>query len=256
MEHPTLASPVTIDGAARNGDLVTYDLTSATYKTARTFADSNLYGVIVDDPVLYLESTSTAPGVRPVVRFGEAVVNVSTLNGEVKQGDLVTSSRIPGMGARVERDEAAYVLGFATESMTYDTGVTPITVDGKEVRFGTVSVALRIGSNPGKQEDKNLMTSTSTGIGPGSTTATRVEGNAPVDPFKVFRYVLGTLVAITAVVLALRRFGDLFAQSVISVGRNPLARSQIRSILVWNAVLIIVVSSVGLGLGIAIIMLP
>jgi len=73
--------------------------------------------------------------------------------------------------------------------------------------------------------------------------------------FQWFRYILGAGVAIASTVLALRRFGELFSQSIISVGRNPLARRQIRGILVWNAVLILLVSSVGFGVGIAVIVL-
>lgn len=259
-EHPTLASPILIDGEARNGDLISFDAALSKYRTSVVPEDGNLYGVVVDDPVLYLEANKLEPGMRPVVRYGEAVINASTLNGPIKQGDLVTSSRISGVGARADRDHAEYIFGFATESMVIDDiRFAPMMVNGTEVHFGTVSVALRIGTNPSKVQDTE-MTSTSTGIGAGdgigNATKVQQEGSKPVDPFKVFRYILGTVVAITAVVLALRRFGDLFAQSVISVGRNPLARSQIRSILVWNAVLIIAVSSVGLGLGVAIIMLP
>jgi hypothetical protein len=250
----TIASPVSIEGTVRDGDIVSYNTQTSLYEAAQKKYDPNIFGVVVFDPVMYLELEATGPTAHPVVRFGEANVNVSTLHGEVTQGDLITSSRIPGVGARADRETSGQVLGFATAPMKYDENIAPMIVDGSEVRFGTVTVALGITAYaPEDTTDDTNMTSTSTGVG--ETTVIEQETKS-IDSFKVFRYLLGSFVAIAAVVLALRRFGDLFAQSVISVGRNPLARSQIRSILVWNAVLIIAVSTIGLGLGIAIIVLP
>ncbi len=254
----TIASPLAIEGEVRDGDMVSYNPEKAIYEPSQKAHDQNLFGVVVYDPVMYLELEETGPTVQPVVRFGEASVNVSTLQGDISQGDLITSSRIPGVGARANRDTPGYVLGFATAPMTYDEGLAPMIVDGSEVRFGTVTVALGISAHTPEKDmhaDGTDLIATSSEIGVGESIVTEEE-TKPIDGFKVFRYLLGSFVAIAAVILALRRFGDLFAQSVISVGRNPLARSQIRSILVWNAVLIIAVSSVGLGLGIAIIMLP
>jgi hypothetical protein len=253
VSNATIASPVRIVGDVRDGDIVRYDSAGNTYRAAEEAHDTSLFGVVVDDPVLYVEGLEGVD-VRPVVRFGEARVNVSTLGGEVRAGDLVTSSRIRGVGARADAEEDGFVLGFALEHMTYDASSSPLVVDGTEVQFGFVTVALRIGPH---SSNTDALTSTSTGVGALTELLEKVSKTEEgVDPFKVFRYILGSGVAIAAVVLALRRFGDLFAQSVISVGRNPLARTQIRSILVWNAVLIIVVSSVGLGLGVAIIILP
>jgi F0F1-type ATP synthase membrane subunit c/vacuolar-type H+-ATPase subunit K len=74
--------------------------------------------------------------------------------------------------------------------------------------------------------------------------------------FKVFRYSLAAIVAALAILVAARRFGDTFSQSVISVGRNPLARSQIRSMVVWNSFLIILISCVGFGISALIIFVP
>jgi hypothetical protein len=251
--NTALAAPVAVSGVARDGDIISYDATSNQYISTQHTADSNIFGVIVDDPVMYLAASTTQAGVRPVVTVGEVMVNVSTLGGEIRAGDLITSSNVVGVGRRVDRDKATFVLGFALSSMEELPGNNTVAVDGKQVRLGRVPVALRIGyytQGVDAYGTSTIPTATS------AVVAAQDSGQEGFDTFKLIRYILGALVALSAVVLALRRFGDLFAQSIVSVGRNPLARSQIRSILVWNAVLIVIVSSVGLGIGVAIIMMP
>jgi hypothetical protein len=129
-------------------------------------------------------------------------------------------------------------------------------VDGKEVRIGRVPVALQMGRfNIDDDDEESTENEDATTTEVAIVAVEEEEGQGGFDIFLLFRYLLGSFVALTAVVLALRRFGDLFAQSIVSVGRNPLARSQIRSILVWNAVLIVIVSGVGFGIGVAIIVM-
>lgn len=250
----TIASPIPVVGEkVVDGMIVSYDATNKTYKTTSAMHDENMFGVVVEDPVLYMRDIGTSTGVYPVVRFGEANVLVSDLNGAVQPGDLVTGSHMMGVGQRLDRNTDGYMLGYALEDVVYGDPAVTVSVDGESVRIGKVLVALRIGMYTPYSEEGGEENVAGDGVSAGALIE-KDDGNG-FDAFLFFRYLLGAFVAITAVVLALRRFGDLFAQSIISVGRNPLARSQIRSILVWNAVLIVIVSGVGLGIGIAIIAL-
>jgi hypothetical protein len=256
ISNTTVASPIVLTEQARDGDVVTYNAADRTYSLSRVLGDESMFGVVVDDPLLYMSDASTTPGGRPVVRAGEATVNVSTLGGLIEPGDLVTTSIIPGVGERANRDTVNYILGFALAPVQIDNTITPVTVNGTSVRFGRVPVALRIGPHvPGSLDD--LIASTTAALTAGRAQQSSVsEQRGSFDPYKMFRLVLAAAVAISAIVFALRRFGDMFAQSVVSVGRNPLARTQIRAILVWNTFLIMFVSSIGLGIAWAILYVP
>jgi len=249
--YTTVASPVAIDGAVVNGDIVSYDAATGTCHPSKLPADEMMYGVVVLDPIMYLYDVEADSERTPVVRYGETIVNVSDVAGVIQAGDLVTTSYIAGKGQRIGREEGAYVMGFALEDMEY-LDVPPININGAQIRLGTVPVALRIGPFVTK-EGASFLASTSVGGLPGRT---EQEGNFGFDLFKFFRYILGSLVALAAVIVAARRFGDAFSQGVVSVGRNPLARSQIRAMVLWNALIIVLISSIGLGVGIVIIIAP
>ena len=196
---------------------------------------------------------------RPVVRYGEVLVNVSTLGGDIKAGDIITTSPIPGVAQRTVPVDASYILGFALESMTLNDERTEY--EGKEIHFGTVPITLRIGPYltkegvefvaSGKEYDtiiENLKNN--------EAYKDVVLDQDAISAFKVFRYALAALVAITALIVSVSRFGDTFKQGVVSIGRNPLARTQIRSILFWNVLLIVLVTGAGLGIAAAIILMP
>jgi hypothetical protein len=252
VSNTTIASPISISGTVEDGDIVSYDARTGLYRRAGVYSDETMFGVVVGDPVLYMTEGIASSTSYPVIRAGEATVNVSTVGGEIQPGDLITTSGLAGRGQRADRDTVSYVLGFALEPMTTDTTIPTLAVSGVEVRFGRVPVALRIGPHLPDNFDTTRSSTTAAALAdqPADT------GTGSFDMLTAFRYFLGALIAIAAVFVSLRRFGDMFAQSVVSVGRNPLARSQIRSLLAWNALLILVVSGVGLGIGAAIILLP
>lgn len=254
VTNTALASPLFFAEEVRDGDIISYDATTGLYGRAHTYADENVFGVVVDDPVLYMQNGTTSSSTRPVVSYGEAVVNVSTLGGEIHAGDLITTSVIPGVGQKADREIHSYVLGFALEPMLPQPSIASITVHDQEVSFGRLSVALRIGPHLPDDFDFDIDAGTTT-LAVGAVEEPE-QGQSKVEPFTIFRFLLGSFVAIAAIFIAVRRFGDIFSQSVVSVGRNPLARSQIRSILIWNAFLIFMVSGAGLAIGAVIILLP
>ncbi len=257
-DFATVAAPVSVAGVVNNHDIISYNSDDDTYVPSKHFADESMLGVIVDDPVFYMgEDTSVASSVRPVIRFGEAVVNVSTVGGEIKAGDIITTSEIPGNGQRADKENTPYILGFALDNMVFNGN--EITYGGKKIKLGTVSVALRIGPYITKEGAKfittgkeELDTLTNT-VNEGGVATVDVKN---IGPFKVFRYLLAAIVAVSSIVISVTRFGDAFKEGVVSIGRNPLARSQIHSVLLWNILLIILVSGVGLGVAVAIILFP
>ena len=247
----TVASPFVVRGEVSDGDIVSYDSNTGTCHPSKLPEDEMMFGVVVLDPVMYMTDGEEEEGMVPIVRYGNVVVNVSDATGAILAGDLVTTSLIAGKGQRISRERGAYVMGFALEDMVL-TGET-VEIDGNVIRMGKVPVALRIGPYVSGQSSAFLASTTAMGYMPGST---QPDGERGLDIFKMFRYLLASIVAVGTVIIAARRFGDAFSQSVISVGRNPMARSQIRSMVLWNAFLLVVISGIGLGVAVAIIMAP
>jgi F0F1-type ATP synthase membrane subunit c/vacuolar-type H+-ATPase subunit K len=253
QSYTTVASTIETEGTLRDGDIVSYNPAQNIYHPSKEYADEMVYGVVVLDPVLHLselEGTTASTTGTPVVRYGEVMVNVSTLGGEIHAGDLVTTSVIEGFGQRVAREDGSYVLGFALEDMQFSG--ESVQVGEQTIELGNVAVALRIGPYVTKQGAELIASTTLLGQGG----VVKDDGEGGIDMFKVFRYSLAAIVAALAILVAARRFGDTFSQSVISVGRNPLARSQIRSMVVWNSFLIILISCVGFGISALIIFVP
>lgn len=253
-----VATSFEIAGGAQNGDLVSYDPATNTYSKTRGAGDENLFGVVVIDPVLQVTSVVEVGGRLPIVRFGEALVAVSDLAGPVEAGDIITSSRISGVGQRAPKDTVVHMLGVALAPLDVtDTTTEEVLVDEQPVHVGLVPIALRIGLYV--PSDQQVATSSGAlGAETGASAAasggkTSFDGTTVLD---LFRYVLAAAVTLASIVIALRSFGGSLSQSIVSVGRNPLARPYIVSMMLWNSFLIILISGVGLAIGAAIIVLP
>src|SRR5205085_2610488 len=77
----------------------------------------------------------------PVARNGLAEVNVSTINGDINQGDYITSSPLAGKGEKAI--SSGYVVGIALQKFTTKDG-SITNYNGREVALGKIQVALRI----------------------------------------------------------------------------------------------------------------
>ncbi|MCH7541586.1 hypothetical protein IH981_02280 [Patescibacteria group bacterium] len=80
------------DPAAKAGDI----LTRSGDQLVRAAAayDPNLFGVVVENPSVVLNKTSEST--LPIVSYGEVLVRVSSENGQIQQGEFITSSKKPG----------------------------------------------------------------------------------------------------------------------------------------------------------------
>ncbi len=250
----TVATPFVIEGDVNNHDVISYFPDENIYRASRSFSDESMFGVIVDNPVLYMESeTSLKDGARPVVRYGETVVNVSTLGGSIDVGDIITTSPIPGIAQKAENKDASYILGFALGPIVLNGNSG--TYDGNEIDFGTVPIALRIGPyiTKGGAEFVTYGKELGSGFFSNNNMNTSTNNERAVNIFKVFKYLLATIIAVTSIVVSIGHFGATFKESVVSVGRNPLARSQIRSILLWNMLWMIIIGGSGIAVAVMII---
>src|SRR3989304_4958378 len=75
--------------------------------------DKNIFGVVVENPSIVLNKASS--DTQPVISYGEVLVTVGNKNGNIKRGDFLTSSSVPGLAQKAT--ESGFVLGKALEDM-------------------------------------------------------------------------------------------------------------------------------------------
>ena len=73
---------------------------------------------------------------------------------------------------------------------------------------------------------------------------------------QMVRYLLATLIAVGSIYAAFRNFGSNITSSIVSVGRNPLAKTSIQFMVLLNAALIVLVSVAGIALSLVVLFIP
>lgn len=238
------------DEKAIGGDIVSLGGKNGILTLTKVEYDENMYGVIVDYPQILLKTQESG---KPVVRNGEVFVNVTTLSGPVEIGDYITSSQIPGKGQKAQSFTSGYMLGKAVSAFN------PTPAEAEEIEFGKKKVFL------GRVK-------VAVGIGPASPVIIKASGglfgtlkqlsasflfNLTSTRFteKLARYIVASIVALTTIFISLHTFGRAVTKGIESIGRNPLAKISIQTMIVLNVILIAVVSLGGIALALAILSL-
>ena len=218
------------------GDVVCFSGTTGALVGCTRAYDERIFGVYLQKPQVVMRQENED---RPVVREGRTFVNVTTLNGEIQAGEVITSSEIPGK-AQKATEPIGYVLGRALGSFTNKDGEA-LDYKGTQVRSGQVETALVIGPQ---------------GVLPRGTILDKlgyilVKGTqTPQAAGNFFRYIMAGLLTISVSIFALNNFGRNINKGIESIGRNPLARSQIHFAILVNTIIVgvMVVGSIILGL--------
>lgn len=225
---------------AVSGDIVSFDPANQTYFLAKRSSDPNLYGIVVARPLLVLHSNT---GGVPVVTSGDALVNVTTANGPIHVGDYITSSAIAGKGEKAS-SSAEFIVGIALQAFGVSANAA-----SSSTATGSIPVLLHIGQRPATTTPVNTLPH----VSPLFATS---KSNTNSPAFSIVRYILAALIAIGSIFIAFRSFGANINSGIISVGRNPLAKSSIQFMVILNAGLIILVSFAGLGLAYIVAVAP
>lgn len=184
-----------------------------------------MLGVVIqpNDAPLSL-SEATAGEKVYVATAGSYRILVSNQNGVIKKGDYLIISSLEGIGMKVD-GSAQYVVGKTLEgfdgasAVLSQTTVKDTTGTNKTVNFGYVKAEISISRNP-------LLRSSA----PASTLpnflqkASEAIANKPVPPVRV--YISLAVVIVTAIIVCTILYAGI-RTSVISMGRNPLARNSI-----------------------------
>lgn len=219
------------DKNVKNGNLVSSS--DGGYFLSKTPYDPFVIGVVSTRPAVSLNLLEDDESNFPVVSSGNVEVTVSSINGEIKEGDYITSSTIPGVGMKAK--QTGYVIGQSLGSYS--------SADPKST--GTISVALNLhyaflGSNtPSNIRDiLNL-----------SLLATYE------SPSAVFKYVVAGIIILISFILGVLSFGRAANTGVEALGRNPLAGRMIQLGIFMNVAITISIILAGFGMAYLIIRL-
>jgi len=202
-----------------------YGLTNLAY-------DSSMYGVYTQSPGIFLQNTAD-PLAKPVLQLGKAYVLVSSINGNIKKNDFITTSTIAGVGQKATRN--GMILGTALADYS----------NSNQKETGKILVAVNPHFNASFADTKtNLLEVLRNASDP--TTLTQLTS---------LRYVVAAGIVLAAFGIGFIYFGKVTASGVEALGRNPLASRSIQLSLVVNLILMIVIIVAGLGIGYLILIL-
>lgn len=185
--------------------------------------DSQVIGVVSRDAAIIINPHNSQNGV-PVISVGTVYILVSAKDGNIKRGDLLATSTMPGVAVKAVK--SGYVLGTALEdySNSNPKQTDKIAVDldlhyfnSKSPLPGTLSDILKVAMLPTK------------------------EGPSPI-----FKYIVAALVVIASFVLGFMSFGRTAAKGVEALGRNPAAARIIQLGIIFNVTIVVVIILAGL----------
>jgi hypothetical protein len=206
------------DGSIINSTSKGYGLTTSAY-------DSNMYGVYTESPAIYLKNIDNPQS--PVTTSGKSSVLVSTINGNIKINDFITSSTIPGVGEKVTRN--GMILGTALESYS----------NSNQKELGKIMVAI----NP-------HFSSSSTDARTDLLTILQDASDPTfLSQLTALRYIIAAGIVLISFAIGFIYFGRVASRGVEALGRNPLAGRAIQFSLVLNLALIILIIVAGMGIG-------
>jgi hypothetical protein len=210
-----------IDKSVQEGDIIT--LSPKGYILGKEPYDPNIFGIVVKDPAIAFENSQANS--YPVVSSGKVFMRVSTINGNIKKGDSLTTSIMPGVGQRAT--ESGFIIATALEDYSANS-----TKDA-----GKILVVLNVGQG-----------AASTGARGNLINAFNFFLSAPyMSPLSVLRYVFSAVMVILSFVIAVGYFGRISSLGIEALGRNPLAGRMIIFSIVLHVILALAIVGVGVA---------
>ncbi|MBI2600975.1 hypothetical protein HYW42_03400 [Candidatus Daviesbacteria bacterium] len=217
-----VANYLVIEGDVRPGNIICS--ASNGYSLCDEAYDSSMLGVVAENPAVSFNLTGSDESSHPVISSGTTYVLVNSEGGEIKKGDLITTSATNGVGTKASK--SGFVLGSAIE------GFNP----GKPTDSGTIAVSLYM-------HYSNLQSAKVQGQLQDVFKLSAIA--ATESPSEVFKYFLAGLVIMSSVAAGLYTFGRTASRGLEALGRNPMAQRIIQMGIAMNVVLTVAIVSAG-----------
>lgn len=218
-----IATYMQIEGTVEDGDIISS--TKDGYRKSQGQYDPQITGIVATKPAIALKLDNEPEGI-PVVSVGTAFVKVSGANGNIKKGDFVAASDIPGVGMRSSR--TGYVIGESLQDASFNN-----TTEIKKIPITLNLHFLQVGSQVNTSLFQVFRLS---------------EIAAYEEPLKVFKYVISAIVLIISFGFGFLIFSRAIKTGIEAIGRNPLAGRMIQLSILFNVVLVIIIIMTGLGI--------
>ena len=223
-----VAATVPVAGApGEPGMVIRYNDERDAYEVSTTAFDAHVYGVVGERPaIVFMTSTTSVP----VVTGGVTLVRVSTVGGEIRRGDLLTTS-----------DQ----VGVAMYAGTTTTAVFAVALEdaaGKEEILAEVDVTRAQALQREQQE-----------VFVAAQAAAQEESEEGVS---LARRVFAGVLVLLALGFLLYTFRTILNSSVLSIGRNPRARLSLIMVAIGSMVLALVLALVTVLAAIGVLVLP
>lgn len=185
--------------------------------------DSQVLGIVSRDAAIIINTSSGQNG-APVISTGMVYILVSSKDGDIKKGDLLASSSIPGVATKALKE--GFVLGTAMENY--------VNSDKKKVDKIAANLDLHYFNSkpvfPGTLSDVFKLVLLPTKEGPGP----------------LFKYIMASIVVLGSMILGFLSFGRAAAKGVEALGRNPAASRIIHLGIVFNVTIVVAIAAAGL----------
>lgn len=185
--------------------------------------DPQILGVVARDAGIIISSNEDKSAL-PVISNGSVYVLISSKNGEIKKGDIITSSTIPGVAVKAVK--SGYVLGYAMEDYN----------DTDPNKVGKIAVDLSLHYF----NSRSTLVGTLTDIFKIALLPTKDSPNA------IFKYIVAALVVLGSFLLGFLTFGRTAAKGVEALGRNPAASKTIHFGIILNVAVVIIIILAGI----------
>jgi hypothetical protein len=219
-----IAGPNVTEGSLVSSTNNGYQLTNKPY-------DPTVFGVVTENPSVELVDVNNEDNEKAVLTSGKALVRVTTANGPIRRGNLLTSSPTAGVAQKATQD--GFVIGTALEDYTQQ----------NPTQEGLILASISMGFN---SESTTLRSNLVANLKSAFSTPF-------LTPVNSLRYVLASMCVIASLVLGLALFGKVTSSGVDALGRNPLASKAILFSIALN--LLLTLSIMGAGIAIAYLIL-
>lgn len=232
-----IATTLQVSGADNEGGQVTlYDEATNGYFISANEKDARVYGVTAVSPALVF---TTSSGTIPVVTSGPTQVRVTTSNGIISRGDLLESSALAGTAMKADLSDdqvfAVALESFGTQGISNESGsiIASIGIDQAH--------ALQVSRR--ELEKRQSLGSSS------SSTASK-------SPISIVRAGIAAIIAVGGLLFILYSFRSTIAKGVVSIGRNPRARTSIMALSFGNIIFALILCAVVIFIAIGVLVLP
>lgn len=224
-------SLVITDKDVKDGDIISYSAKG--YIRSITEYDPMMAGVVNKKAAISIDLQGLE-NTYPVMSKGNAIVNISSMNGPVKKGDPITSSNIKGVGMKAT--SSGYIIGSSLQDYS--------SVNPKEIGKIYISLNANYYYTKPPSSGANLLN-----ILRFATIAERE------PPSSILKYLLAGIVILISIILGFISFGRIAASGIEALGRNPLAGKTIQIGIVLNVLITLAIVASGIAVAYFIIKL-